>query len=184
MIYTGLLLLAFIAWIIQTIDNKWDEESRKACEKLHKDAYEWIDEHYGDTPVCAKACKADVDMMIKYVWMEQGREYKPHFKQSTTEKERRELFKADREGCNLNKLRLPKSDEVLKAIDEAEKQAIARIKPTVSSLEEGKENLAKTYMRVFGINHDEAMRRVEKTCKDLDITEETAVVHEWYDGLG
>ena len=176
MIYTGLLLLALLAWIIQTIDNKWDDESRKACEKLHKGAYEWIDEHYGDAPMCAKACKADVDMMIKYVWMEKGREYKPHFKQSTTAKERKELFKADREGCNPNKLRLPKSDEVLRAIDEAEAQAIAQIKPTVSSFEEGKERLTQTYMRTFNISHDEAAKKVEKACKELNITKETAVL--------
>ena len=121
MIYVSILLMLFIMYGIEYLDNKREARSTKSVEETQQKLYDLIDEHFGDTPACARERKAEVDMMIKQHWDDLGREYKPeNVKQVTTAEERSKRSKAMRNGTyteyRAHKL---KKAQALDAIDDA-----------------------------------------------------------------
>lgn len=75
MAYLGLAMILIVAYAIQAIDNRVAKKSNESCEQIHKEMYDWIDEHY--TGHTAREYKARVDATINATFKDNGREYKP-----------------------------------------------------------------------------------------------------------
>ena len=176
MVFFGVLVILAIAYAIRFLDNKSEEKSRREVEVVHKKMYDLIDEHFGSAPEIAREYKADADAYICGVWKELGRDYNPaSVDQVTTAKERRERVKAEVDGCG-DIYRANKRNKAM-LMDAADNARLEMFADSVMSdpdfapvtLDDGKLRLANTLMDSLGIGRDEALRRVEHICNQLNL---------------
>lgn len=99
MIYIGIGLLLLMSWLMGKADDKRYKRSRDACEAVHAQMYDLIDEHFAGHPAKAKEAKAATDTFIHGVWREAGKDYQPEtLKEETTRKEQKKRIKAVKAG--------------------------------------------------------------------------------------
>lgn len=160
MVYIVFMLMVGIIYLIEWADDRANAQSTKATEETHKKLYALIDEHFGDSPAQARERKAEVDMIIHEHFKDIGRKYSPAaVKQVTTDKERKERFKACSEGrYSAYKVKQFEKAQVLDAIDDAIVDKMIDVERSQSG--GNKEYAITKLMERQNISRDEATKRI------------------------
>ena len=163
MAFFGLALILLIVYGIDFFDSKIGKKNNEDIERIHKEAYEWIDKNTND-PALARERKAEIDTMVHNTVALKGREYHPPtLKEVTDERERKERRSSE----NKSKKSFTAKDiEKLKElIDEYEDIKWHYEEHTE---EEKHEHLVKSLMKELNLTREEAEIKAIKTKKSIE----------------
>ena len=159
MAYLGLFFIILIATTIQRLDDWRAERQNRAIEKMHAEAYKWIDDNTENLAV-ARERKAEIDMLINNNLEYRGRKYKTsELKQVTTKKEREARNEAE-----LNGRRYISSDmaHAILADEFHGKPTAEEIwEYTEHTAEERREHYVGCLIEKLGISREDAERRAD-----------------------
>lgn len=149
---TGIIMIIVIALLIDWADKKRERRVQRDTEAAHKQAYEAIENAYGDT-LEAREFKAELDMLVERELDKQNREYKPEsLKQVTTASERKERAECERNGIKYY------SEPVINSMAKS------------IAYDKNFEHFVQQRMRVFGCTREEAEEIVRRNFEADGIT--------------